>query len=107
MEELEIEKYRALEKKFYKDKTLNDGDVVLYETMYNKWKKTTIKKTLNGKLFLEAAETGGKNPELVIVEAKEFEREDIIYVPGYEELAASLNKEIPKYSELLEEAWQV
>ena len=95
------EDYKAIADKFFKNKKLNEGDIVLYKTVDGRWKKTVLKKTLKGRLIIEAAEIRN-DKEFVVVSIKELPEEDLIYVPKYEELLEILDKEHIPYEILLE-----
>ena len=97
---MEWEQCRDIEKKYFKNVKIKDGDVVLYETVSGAWKKTTVKSTMSRKLFIEAAEVNSRMKDIVIVRVKDLERSSIIYIPTYEELAEKAGFEVPAYEEM-------
>ena len=96
---MEWQRYKNIADKYFPGKKFNEGDVVLYKTVTGQWKKTVLKKTLQGSLFIEAAEV--KNKEFAIVKITELPEEDVIYMPKYEELLEKLELKTYKYDSLL------
>ena len=98
---MEWENYKKIEKRFFKRKKLTEGDVVLYETIEGRWKKAVIKNTVKGTPFIEAYETSNSR-DVMVVRIKDYERESLIYVPSYEELAKLAQEKIPTRASLVE-----
>ena len=90
---------KNIEEKYFKDKKFQEGDVVLYRTISGEWKKTVLKETLEGTLFIEAAEI--KKGEFIIVKLIEVPKQDIIYLPKYEELCKVVGIEVFEFRDLI------